>query len=202
MGPESVRREDSVTVAVTTCVENLRSNHAVSHEESFGNKKKVVHFSNDTLEKQLKHFATLRHTEPMKAKTIYETGEMLVTMASEGMYGKFRSAIESAGASEILLFHINKMFLNSLLGGYFMISNYIIECGYPFCSFSLPPALHECLSSANDDSRCKEIAEFLIEKGFDVNHQDPRDWSTPLHVAVKHQLVKTIQYLLSKGSSS
>ena len=81
-----------------------------------------------------------------------------------------------------------------------MISNYIIECGYPFTSFSLPPALHECLSLAIDDSRCKEIAEFLIKKGFDVNRQDPIEWLTPLHVAVKYQLVETIQYLLSEGS--
>lgn len=172
---------------------------ATSHEEGTV-RNKLVPSHNDSLEKQLKRFICLRHNQPKEAKLIFETGEMLVALASDGKYGKFRSTVESTKAKEILLFHTNKMFVKSLVGGYLMISNYIIQCGYPFRSFSLPPALHECLSLVEDDLHCKEITEFLLKKGFDINHQDPQYWCTPLHVAVKHQRVETIQYLLRKGS--
>ncbi len=161
---------------------------------------KLLPFLSDSLEKQLKRFSSLRYKQPEEAKLIYDTGEILVALASDGKYGKFRSTVESTEALEILLFHINKMFIQSLIGGYLMISNYIMQCGYPFRSLSLPPALHACLSLVDDDARSKEIIEFLVRKGFDINHQDSRNWCTPLHVAVKYQLVETVQYLLYKGS--
>ena len=171
----------------------------VSREEPEKRRNKIVPFPNDSLEKQFKRFSTLRHMQPSKAKLIYETGEMLIALASGGKYAKFRSTVESTEATEILLFQTNKMFTQSLLGSYLIISDYIIDCGYPFRSFSLPSALHECLLVVDDDNRGKEITEFLVKRGFDINRQDPRDWLTPLHIAVKCQLVETVRYLLSEG---
>ena len=164
--------------------------------------KKLCPPSKDSLEDQFKRFATLRRKEPEKCKKIFDDGEALVTCASRGQLSKLRAMLGVLEQEDILIYHTHRMFMESLLQSHFMVSEYILENGYPFRSLSVPSALHECLSSSVvEDSRAEQIACFLCEKhNFDVNFQEAKNWTTALHIAVNRQFVQTVIYLLSRGA--
>lgn len=155
---------------------------------------------NDTLELQFRRFATLRHLHPEKCKVIYDTGETLVTHASKGQLQKLRALLESTDDDvEILLYHSHRMFIQALTQGHLVVAKYIIDAGFPFRSFGLPCPLHESLASVND-YRAEEITRFLVNSGLDINFQESKNWLSPLHVAIKYQLFRTIQYMISIGA--
>ena len=164
--------------------------------------KKLCPLGNDSLEDQFRRFATMRRKEPEKCKKIFDDGEAMVTCASRGQLSKLRVMIGAMEQEDILIYHTHKMFVESLLHSHFMVSEYILENGYPFRSLSVPPALHECLSSSVvEDSRAEQIACFLCEKhNFDVNFQETKNWTTALHIAVNRQFVQTVTFLLSRGA--
>jgi len=164
-------------------------------------RKKLCPRENDSLEAQFKRFATLRRNEPERCKKIYEDGEALVSCASKGQLSKLRGILDSLDKDDILIYHIHKMFVESLVHGYFMVSDYILDHGYPYRSLGVPPALHECLLFAAEDARAQEITEFLcVKKRFDINFQEGKDWMTALHIAVRRQFIVTVSFMLSVGA--
>ena len=166
--------------------------------DSNDSKEKLKPLENETLESQFKRFATLRHLHPEKCKQLYDDGEKMIEYSSRGQFSKLRMLLNSLERKDILLYHSCKMFIESLKQGHLMISAYIIESGYPYLSFGLPHALHEVLNVV-EDYRGVEITAFLTERGYDINMQEEKNWLSPLHIAIKRELIETIKIIIKLG---
>mmetsp|Transcript_19858 Transcript_19858/g.28546 ORF Transcript_19858/g.28546 Transcript_19858/m.28546 type:complete len:326 (-) Transcript_19858:334-1311(-) len=154
---------------------------------------------NKSIDSQIAEFSDLRASDPVRSKELFQIGEQLVTLATNGEFRKLRSIIDSSEAGDILPYFTSKMFLESLVGGHLMIASYIIDNGYPFNSPCVPCALHAALDRV-DDERGVSIVEFLTAKNMDVNTQLPGSWLTALHIAVRRQLLSTADALLRAGA--
>lgn len=153
----------------------------------------------NSIDNELNAFNKLREENPEKAKQIFLKGEQLVKCCENGEMRKLRSILDNCEDGEIPPYFTSKMFLQSLLSRYFMISSYLIDNGYPHTSYHVPSPLHECLKVLSDDEGCT-VLEFLLSKGADVNRQEKVTWNTPLHIAIRRGLLKTSELLIANGA--
>ena len=138
-----------------------------------------------TIDTQMKSFAELRSTNPDKAKAIFENGMKLVEHAKAGEFRKFRMIVDNGEEGDFLVYFVSQMMLASLVSGHLMITQYIIDQGYPINNYHIPSSLHQCLE-LTEDANGVAVVEFLSAKKIDVNRQEQQSWLTPLHIAVRY----------------
>lgn len=138
-----------------------------------------------SIDSQMQAFTTLRQSNPEKARMVFESGTKLVEHAKAGEFRKIRMIVDSCeGVDDFLVYFVSQMMLESLLGGHLMITQYIIDQGYPISNYHIPNALHQCLELTEDGNGAL-VVEFLSAKKFDLNRQQQLTWLTPLHIAVR-----------------
>ena len=79
-----------------------------------------------------------------------QLNETLVSLAESGELQKFVTLVSECDEEMLLFYFIVKMYKGSLLGGYFMITKYMLDMGYPVNKATLPDVLHECLYEVDD----------------------------------------------------
>lgn len=141
-----------------------------------------------SIDSQMQAFATLRESNPEKARLVFENGTKLVEHAKAGEFRKIRMIVDSCDEGDFLVYFVSQMMLGSLLGGHLMITQFIIEQGYPIGNYHIPNALHQCLELTEDGNGAL-VVEFLSAKKFDINRQEQGSWLTPLHVAVRYSVL-------------
>jgi hypothetical protein len=137
-----------------------------------------------SIDSQMKAFSILRESDPVKAKMVFENGTKLVEHAKAGEFRKIRIIVDSCEEGDFLMYFVSQMMLGSLLGGHLMITQFIIDQGYPISNYHIPNSLHQCLE-ITEDSNGANVVEFMSAKKFDINRQQPLTWLTPLHIAVR-----------------
>jgi ankyrin repeat protein len=88
------------------------------------------------------------------------------------------------------------MFKNALLNSHLLLADFLIGEGYPVKGYNDPHFLHECLMEA-EDYLGVVLVDYLSKKGVDMNSQQKGSWESPLHIAVKRQMLETVKALLS-----
>jgi Ankyrin repeat len=162
-----------------------------------GHGKFAIH---ESIDRQMAAFTTLRETDPVLARRLYTTGEVLVELASQGSLRKLIGMIDSIDKAELLSYFTLRMLRQAMLNNHLMVASYIIDNGYPINTSSVPNVLNECLATV-EDYHGVSLVEFLVRtKGYDVNLTSQQTWVTALHVAVKHQLINTIKTLIELGA--
>ena len=127
-------------------------------------------------------------------------------MVRGGQLSRFSRTVMSLSSKDVLFFFKHQMFVESLVHGHIMISQFILNNGYPLGRTSfmngIPPALYECLSNeAVSDETCSMIIEFMSRQpGWDINQAHKQTYKTILHVAVRRQLTNTITSLIHHGA--
>jgi len=133
---------------------------------------------------------------------MFSLGEDLISAARNGELSRFKK-LALNDSDNLLIYFVAKAFQTSLLMNHLMISTFIVQNGFPANSkvgFGLPNFLNECLSSLDDNSCVPVIAFFLNTEQFDINHQAPGTWLTPLHIAVQRLLSETCKFLVANGA--
>jgi hypothetical protein len=133
---------------------------------------------------QMHAFAAMRESDPERARLIFSNGVKVVEHTKAGEFRKIRLIVDSCDEGDCLMYFVSKMMLDSLLGGHLMITQFIIDQGYPISNYHIPNALHECLE-LTEDGNGANVVEFLSAKKFDLNRQQSQSWLTPLHIAVR-----------------
>jgi hypothetical protein len=141
-----------------------------------------------SIDSQMQAFTALRESNPEKAKLIFENGAKLVEHAKAGEFRKIRLIVDSLEEGDFLVYFVSQMMLASLLGGHLMITQFIIDQGYPISNHHIPNSLHQCLE-LTEDGNGAAVVEFLSAKKFDINLQQQLSWLTPLHIAVRSGLM-------------
>lgn len=147
----------------------------------------------------MKFFNQLQLTNPEKCKDLFLKGEELVKLANNGNLRKLKDIVNQSEQGEILIYFVSKMYKASLLRCHLMITSFLIDGGYPVNSVYLPNVLNECLEEVIDYQGAA-IIEFLASKGMDFNIQNKQTWETPLHIAIRRQLLQTVYLLVDHGS--
>mmetsp|Transcript_32998 Transcript_32998/g.47687 ORF Transcript_32998/g.47687 Transcript_32998/m.47687 type:complete len:299 (+) Transcript_32998:138-1034(+) len=139
-------------------------------------------------------------SDPTRAKQMFSLGEDLVLAARNGELSRFKR-LALNDSENLLLYFVAKAFQTSLLMNHLMISTFIVQNGFPVNGSGLPNFLNECLSCL-EDSCCVPVIAFFLQstKHFDINHQAPGTWLTPLHIAIQRLLPETCKYLIANGA--
>jgi len=122
----------------------LRSQLALAQSSK---KFEMIH---ETFESQMLRLNKLKNESPRKAVAIMQLNETLVSLAESGELQKFVTLVSECDEEMLLFYFIVKMYKGSLLGGYFMITKYMLDMGYPVNKATLPDVLHECLYEVDD----------------------------------------------------
>ena len=83
------------------------------------------------METQLLRFATLRATDPEKAKFIHAQGELLAKLATEGSLRRVRVLVDNSDPGELLTYFVVRAFKAALTNGHLMVAGYFLDNGYP-----------------------------------------------------------------------
>lgn len=142
-----------------------------------------------SIDQQMKAFASLRESNPDKAKLMFENGTKLVDHSKAGEFRKIRMIVDNCEEGDFLVYFVSQMMLQSLLGGHLMITQYIIDQGYPISNHHIPNSLHQCLE-LTEDANGAAVVEFLCAKKYDINRQQQQSWLTALHIAVRSVIDK------------
>jgi hypothetical protein len=157
----------------------------------------------ESLDGQMKRIQSLRGTEEgqERCKQMFKLGEQLVECAHRGQLSRFQRLAVTAEAGDILLFHVIKMLHGALKFGHLLLAGYIIDNGFPINKNmgSVPNCLHESLRSVDDERACA-IVEFLVDKKMDINVQEPQNWDTALHIAIRKNLFGCCIALINAGA--
>ena len=151
------------------------------------------------VQRQLRDFAGLRATDPVKARQIHDRGEALIVLAQQGKFMKLRDFINTVQEDELLTYYVVRAYKAALLGGHLMVASLLIDEGYPFSKASVPAVLLEVMAEL-DDEKCYDIVEFLLSKGYDVNLAAQGTWLTALHVSIRYGLLRTASLLIRNGA--
>ena len=167
---------------------------------------------------------SVRSADPCRFDVLYKLGEDLVNFASTGKLQKLTSFVNKADTADLNFYFIIKMFHGALVNGHLMIASFMIDHGYPLTCASVPNALIESLSVVDDRSAIPIIELLVLTHKCDVNfqvnsfydaapsrfskdlqfypitQQTNKTWMTPLHVAVRRGLIRTIVFLIKNGA--
>lgn len=154
-----------------------------------------------TIESQLHTFSKLRESDPERARIIFENGNKLVEHARAGEYRKIKKIVQEFNDGEFLMYSISQMMLASLLEGHLMITQFILDQGYPINNCHIPNALFDCLLETSD-SNGATVVDFLSAKLFDINRQQEKTWLAPIHIAVRRNMFQTLRALLNHGADA
>ena len=72
----------------------------------------------ESIEQEMQRFASLRINDPTRAHRVFTQGELLITLANQGKYGKFQATCMNIDADDIYLFFTRRIFLGALKGRY------------------------------------------------------------------------------------
>lgn len=153
----------------------------------------------ETVDQQMNRFAVLREQNPVKAKEIFNIGEKLVSFSSQGSYSKFKTLVRNTEPSDILWYFCVKAFKEALLHNHLLVSDYMVENGFPILNKDFPLVLNECLYQV-DDFHGAGLVNFFVSKGYDINAQAKTSWLSALHIAVERQLFETCKMLIKHGA--
>ncbi|KAJ1439385.1 hypothetical protein B484DRAFT_323561 [Ochromonadaceae sp. CCMP2298] len=155
---------------------------------------------NGSIDNELRRFKELAKDEPERSKQIYANGEKLITLAATGEYAQFKRFASSVEKADLMTYFTAKALMASLVGGHLMLSNFILDNGYPLhLEKGVPNLLHDCLRELSD-YECVSIVALLASKGIDVNKQEKETWLAPIHVAVQQELSETVRALVEAGA--
>ena len=126
----------------------LRSQLASAAQSSAGSKK--FGMSAETVDGQMARLDVMKRDSPKKAFAIVQLNETLVSLAGTGELQKFVTLVSECDEDMLLFYFIVKMYKASLVGGYFVITKYMVDMGYPVGKATLPDVLHECLFEVED----------------------------------------------------
>lgn len=124
-----------------------------------------------SIDTEIKRYKLLVKNDIDKSKNMYKIGEQIILLASKGEYTQFIRFTSTLDKEDILIYFVAKALMLSLVEGHLMISNYILDNGYPITiTTGLPNIMHDCLKELLD-YQCVSIVSLLISKGFNVNQQ-------------------------------
>ena len=124
-----------------------------------------------SIDSEINRYKLLVKNDIEKSKYMYKIGEQLILLASKGEYTHFIRFTSTLEKEDVLIYFVAKALMLSLVEGHLMISNYILDNGYPISvTTGLPNILNDCLKELLD-YQCVSIVSLLITKGFNVNHQ-------------------------------
>lgn len=151
----------------------------------------------------MKRMQILRESEEGQArcKQMFKLGEQLVDCALRGQLSRFQRLAMTAESGDILMFHVIKMLHGSLKLGHLLLAEFIIDNGFPINKNlgSVPNCLHESLRVVGDE-RGMAIVDFLLTKKMDINIQEPQNWDTALHIAIRRNLFGCCAALIAGGA--
>lgn len=154
----------------------------------------------ESLQAEMIRFARLKENDPDRCAFVYALGEEMITLAKNGRYSKFQQKLLALDENEVFLFFTRRMFLASLMGFHFSLSDLMLSHGFKVETQGLPSPLHEVLNTA-DDALAVATIEFLVERcKLDVDTCSPGTWETGLHVAVRRQLPDAVKRLVALGA--
>ena len=124
-----------------------------------------------SVDSEFLRFKFLAKSEPLLSKKIFENGEKLIVLASNGELAQFKRFVSGLDANDIISYFSAKALMASLVGGHLMLSSFILDNGYPLqLEKGLPNLMNDCLKELSD-YECASIVMLLSSKGVDVNRQ-------------------------------
>lgn len=139
-----------------------------------------------------------------RKRQVFRLNEELVALCANGQLSALQRRLQTTSRSELLNYFIADMFLKALESGHFAVCSYMVQQGYPLHSndpsVKIPHAPFLAMNLVSDQ-RGRDMLEYLGRLEYDVNTPHDRDWLTLLHVAVRRQLVSTVEYLLARTNA-
>jgi hypothetical protein len=129
-----------------------------------------IYAFDETIHVQMARLTTIRENDPELAKKMIAKGESLVEYSKSGSLRKLSIFTSVTEKQDILYYYVVQSFKECLKNGHFMMTDHLLDHGFPLCDPTIPPVLIAVIPEL-EDYQGVNIVSYLGTKGYDMNLQ-------------------------------